>query len=119
MMIDKTLDQFSGGISIDSLNRVYFLGCRMGRISYDHYTFILQRFSYQRVRKHDAYGFSKLFFDSLKALGCKMLIVAVDGRNRYKTSMENFEKKGIIDHLTSNQADHIFLTINKFREVSK
>lgn len=114
---EKTLKEFTKGITIDSLNRVYFMGCRMGRISYDRFTFILQRFSSQRVRRHNAYGFSKIFFDGLKALGCKVMILAIDGRNRYMTTMENFEKNMIIDRLIDNQAEHAFLPVSKFRRI--
>lgn len=115
---EKTLNEFDKGVSIDRLNRVFFLGCRMGRISYDRHTFILQRYSYQRVRRHDAYGFSKLFFEWLRDIGCKIIILAIDGRNIYKTTMENFEKNAIIDKLDPQQADHTFLEINKFKVIS-
>lgn len=107
----------SGIVQIMKDGHVYYMGCLMGRISHDMHTFILFRHSRQRVRRHNAYGCSRIFLERLIQLGCRMFIVAVDGKNKYRLPTRDMLKKGIFDNLNPGQSKHVFVPIDKFEVI--
>lgn len=100
-------------VRIDPDGRVFYMNHLMGKISVDYYTFILFRKSWQRVRKHDAYGCSRIFLEKIYQLGCRMFIIAIDGINIFKISTIDLIRKGIYDKLENNQSMHVFMPIKK------
>jgi hypothetical protein len=96
---------------------VYYMHFLMGKISYDHYTFILFRHAYQRVLKHDAYGCSELFLKELIELGCKLVLIKVDNRTVYKIRAEEMMQRGIHDRLEPTQSMHVFVPIDELEMV--
>lgn len=96
---------------------VYFMNCLVGKLSHDNYTFILYRHSYQRVRKHNAYGMSKVLLEALIKKGCKFIIIAVDGKNKYRVKSNRMLWDGIKDRLEPRQALHVFMPIDQMEEI--
>jgi len=109
-------DQFSM-ITITPDGSVYYMHFLMGKISYDHYTFILFRHSWQRVRKFDAYGCSEIFLKELIELGCKLILIRIDNKKVFKIGAEEMLQKGIHDRLEPTQSMHVFVPVQELETV--
>lgn len=107
----------TGIVKIMKDRTVYYMNCRMGKVSEDMKEFTLERKSWQRVRRHNAYGCSRIFLERMMQLGCEIFNVAVDGIKKYRLSMRDMFRKGIFDSLTSNQSVHVFVPIDEFEVI--
>ena len=97
--------------------KVYYMHFLMGKISYDYHTFILFRHSWQRVKKHDAYGCSEIFLKELIELGCKLILIKVDNRTVYRIAAEEMMQRGIHDRLEPTQSMHVFVPIEELETI--
>ena len=100
-------------VSIRPDGKVFYMNFLMGKISYDYHTFILFRKAWQRVKKHDAYGCSRIFLEKLYQLGCRMFIISIDNVPKFRIPTEEMIRKGIYDKLESKQSVHVFMPIKK------
>jgi len=69
------------------------------------------------VRKHDAYGMSKVLLEALMKKGCKVIIIKVDGKPKYKVRSNRMYWEGIHDRLEPKQALHVFMPINQMEKI--
>jgi len=118
MNLNNYIRPDEGIVTIKEDGKVYYMGFLMGKISYDYYTFILFRKSWQRVRRHDAYGCSRIFLEKLYQLGCRMFIISIDDVPKFKIPTIEMIRKGIYDKLEPEQSVHVFMPIKKLEEIT-
>lgn len=117
MNLNNYIRPDEGIVTIKEDGKVYYMGFLMGKISYDYHTFILFRKAWQRVRKHDAYGCSRIFLEKLYQLGCRMFIISIDDVPKFRIPTEQMIREGIYDKLEPEQSVHVFMPIKKLELV--